>query len=33
VVNVAVVVVMGVNNEGRHESLGLDVITTEDGAG
>jgi putative transposase len=33
VVNVAVVVVTGVNNKGRRESLGFDVITTEDGAG
>jgi putative transposase len=33
VVNVAVVVATGVNNEGRRESLGFDVITTEDGAG
>ena len=29
----AVVVATGVNNEGRRESLGFDVITTEDGAG
>ena len=33
VVNVAVVAATGVNNEGRRESLGFDVITTEDGAG
>ena len=33
VVNVAVVIATGVNNEGRRESLGFDVITTEDGAG
>jgi putative transposase len=33
VVNVAVVVATGVNNEGLRESLGFDVITTEDGAG
>jgi putative transposase len=33
VVNVAVVVATGVNNEGRREPLGFDVITTEDGAG
>ena len=33
VVNVAVVVATGVNSEGRRESLGFDVITTEDGAG
>ena len=32
VVNVAIVVATGVNNEGRRESLGFDVITTEDGA-
>ncbi len=32
-VNVAVVVATGVNNEGRRESLGFYVITTEDGAG
>ena len=31
--NVAVVIATGVNNEGRRESLGFDVITTEDGAG
>jgi putative transposase len=33
VVNVAVVIATGVNAEGRRESLGFDVITTEDGAG
>jgi transposase-like protein len=33
VVNVAVVVATGVNNEGQRECLGFDVITTEDGAG
>lgn len=33
VVNVAVVIATGVNNEGRREVLGFDVITTEDGAG
>lgn len=33
VVNVAVVVATGVNAEGKREVLGLDVITTEDGAG
>ena len=33
VVNVAVVVATGVNNEGRRESLGFDVIPTEEGAG
>jgi putative transposase len=33
VVNVAVVIATGVNNEGRRESLGFDVIATEDGAG
>ena len=33
VVNVAVVIATGVNNEGRRESLGFEVITTEDGAG
>jgi len=33
VVNVAMVIATGVNNEGRRESLGFDVITTEDGAG
>ena len=32
VVNVAVVIATGVNSEGRREVLGLDVITTEDGA-
>ena len=31
--NVAVVIATGVNNEGRRESLGFDVITTEDGPG
>ena len=31
-VNVAVVIATGVNSEGRREVLGLDVITTEDGA-
>jgi transposase-like protein len=33
VVNVAMVIATGVNNEGKRESLGFDVITTEDGAG
>jgi putative transposase len=33
VVNVAVVVATGVNAEGHREVLGVDVITTEDGAG
>ncbi|MCJ7439628.1 MAG: IS256 family transposase [Acidimicrobiia bacterium] len=33
IVNVAMVVATGVNNEGRREILGLDVFTTEDGAG
>jgi len=33
VVNVATVIATGVNNEGKRESLGFDVITTEDGAG
>jgi len=33
VINVAVVIATGVNNEGKRESLGFDVITTEDGAG
>ncbi len=33
VVNVAVVIATGVNAEGQRESLGFDVITTEDGAG
>ena len=32
-VNVAVVIATGVNAEGQRESLGFDVITTEDGAG
>ena len=32
-VNVAVVIATGVNAEGHRESLGFDVITTEDGAG
>src|SRR5690606_38312334 len=31
--NVAVVIAVGVNNDGHREVLGLDVITTEDGAG
>jgi putative transposase len=33
IVNVATVVATGVNADGRREILGLDVITTEDGAG
>jgi len=33
VINVAVVVATGVNADGHREVLGLDVITTEDGAG
>jgi putative transposase len=32
-VNVAVVIAVRVNNDGHREILGLDVITTEDGAG
>jgi transposase-like protein len=32
-VNVACVVAVGVNADGHREVLGLDVITTEDGAG
>ena len=31
--NVAVVIATAVNNEGRRESLGFDVITTEDRVG
>lgn len=33
IINVAVVIAVGVNAEGHREILGLDVITTEDGAG
>ena len=33
VVNVAVVVAVGVNDEGKREILGVDVVTSEDGAG
>ena len=33
IINVAVVIVVGVNAEGHREVLGLDVITTEDGTG
>jgi len=33
IVNVAVVVATGVNANGNREVLGMDVITTEDGAG
>ncbi len=33
IINVAVVIAVGVNAEGHREVLGLDVITTEDGAG
>lgn len=33
IVNVAVVIAVGVNADGHREVLGLDVITTEDGAG
>ncbi len=33
IVNVAVVIATGVNADGHREVLGLDVITTEDGAG
>jgi putative transposase len=33
IVNVAVVHAVGVNAEGHRETLGIDVITTEDGAG
>jgi putative transposase len=33
IINVAVVVAVGVNRDGHREILGLDVITTEDGAG
>jgi transposase-like protein len=33
IVNVAVVIAVGVNAQGHREVLGLDIITTEDGAG
>ena len=33
IVNVAVVIATGVNADGHREILGLDLITTEDGAG
>src|SRR6185295_3844381 len=33
IVNVACLVATGVNEEGRREILGLDVVTNEDGAG
>ena len=33
IVNVAVVIATGVNVDGHREILGIDVITTEDGAG
>ena len=33
IVNVCVVHAVGVNGEGHREVLGLDVVTTEDGAG
>jgi transposase-like protein len=33
IVNVAVVIAVGVNSDGHREVLGVDVITTEDGAG
>lgn len=33
IVNIAVVIAVGVNADGHREVLGLDVITTEDGAG
>lgn len=33
IVNVACLVAVGVNEEGRREVLGVDVVTTEDGAG
>lgn len=33
IVNVARLVAVGVNKEGRREILGLDVVTQEDGAG
>ena len=33
VVNIAVVHAVGVNADGRRETLGMDVVTTEDGAG
>jgi transposase-like protein len=33
VVNVALVLAVGVNEDGKREILGLDVVTTEDGAG
>ncbi len=33
IINVAVVIAVGVNSEGHREILGVDVITTEDGAG
>jgi putative transposase len=32
IVNVATVVATGVNSDGRHDLLGMDVFTTEDGA-
>lgn len=33
IINIAVVIAVGVNADGHREILGLDVITTEDGAG
>jgi transposase-like protein len=33
IVNIAVVIAVGVNNEGHREVLGFDVVTSEDGAG
>jgi putative transposase len=33
IINVAVVIAVGVNRDGHREILGLDVITSEDGAG
>jgi transposase-like protein len=33
IMNVSVVIAVGVNNDGHREVLGVDVITTEDGAG
>ena len=33
VVNVALVLAVGVNDDGKREILGVDVVTTEDGAG
>jgi len=33
IVNVACLIAVGVNKEGRREILGFDVVTAEDGAG